>query len=286
MEHLYYKPSGKTPVKGLIISIVTAFILTVGFSILYIALQWFIPFIYFNFFIAVGLGAGVAVSLFIAIGLGKIRNTQYDFLLAIVCGVLGWYSQWALFVSLMYRAEGNMGGDMWVRSSFSLTGFWSVFTHPEALFQSMITLNRAGTFSLKHNVATGAFLWTIWVIEAVIIIALPIFLSVSGRARQPFSEQNNNWMDERDLEGKLKTVENADALITELGSGNLRALKNFLQAEEVGNDYATVRIYESQGDPVGYITVTNVSHVMDKKGELKKTTKIVIEYFRIMVAGF
>jgi hypothetical protein len=286
MENLYYKPSGKISVKGIVISLITALVLTVILSILYIALQWFIPFIYLNFFIAVGLGLGAGGSVFIAIGLGKIRNTQYDRLLAVISGLLAWYSQWALFVSLMDEAEGSMGGGMWVRSSFNLTGFWHVFTHPDILFQAMLSLNSAGTFTLKNNTVSGTLLWVVWVIEALIIIAVPVIFSISGRATNPFSEQNDQWMEERGIQGKLKTVTDPDQMITALNTGNLKSLKDFLPAGDLQNDYATLRVYESPGDPVKYISITNVSHTTDKKGELKKETKTVIEYFRIADANF
>jgi len=88
-------------------------------------------------------------------------------------------------------------------------------------------------------------------------------------------------MEERDVEGKLKTVTDPDQLINELNAGNLKSLKDFLPADDLSNDYATLRIYESPGDPVSYISVTNIRHKPDKKGELKKETKTVIEYYRI-----
>jgi len=284
MEPLYYKPSGKIPVKGIFISLITAFVITVILSIIYIALQWFIPFIYFNFFIAAGLGFGVGGGVFIAIGAGKIRNTTYECVLAVLCGLLSWYCQWALFVSLMSEAEGSMGGGMWVRSSFNLTGFWYILIHPDILFQAMLRLNDAGTFTLKHNTVSGSFLWVVWVIEALIIIGAPMLFSLSGRSTSPFSEQNDQWMDERDVEGKLKTVTDPEQMINELNTGNLKCLKDFLPADDLSNDYATLRVYDSPGDPVNYISVTNISHKADKKGELKKETKTVIEYFRITAA--
>ena len=284
MEHLYYKPSGKIPVKGIFISLITAFVITVILSIIYIALQWFIPFIYFNFFIAAGLGFGIGGGVFISIGAGKIRNTKYECVLAVLCGLLGWYCQWALFVSLMSEAEGSMGGGMWVRSSFNLTGFWYILTHPEILCQAMLRLNDVGTFTLKHNTVSGTLLWMVWVIEALVIIGAPMLFSLSGRSTSPFSEQNDQWMEERDVEGKLKTVTDPDQLIMELNTGNLKSLKDFLPADDLSNDYATLRAYESPGDPVKYISVTNISHKSDKKGELKKETKTVIEYFRITAA--
>ena len=284
MEHLYYKPSGKIPVKGIFISLIMAFVITVILSIIYIALQWFIPFIYLNFFIAAGLGFGVGGGVFIAIGSGKIRNTKYECVLAVLCGLLAWYCQWALFVSLMSEAEGSMGGGMWVRSSFNLSGFWSVLTHPKVLFQAMLSLNDVGTFTLKQNTVSGMLLWVVWVIEALIIIGAPILFSISGRSTSPFSEQNDQWMEERDVEEKLKTVNDPDQMIKELNTGNLKSLKDFLPADDLSNDYATLRIYESPGDPVSYISLTNISHKADKKGELKKETKTVIEYLKITVA--
>ena len=280
MEHLYYKPSGIIPVKGIFISLITAFVITVILSIIYIALQWFIPFIYLNLFIAAGLGFGVGGAVFIAIGSGKIRNTKYEGVLAALCGLLAWYCQWGLFVSLMSEAEGSMGGGMWVRSSFNLTGFWYILTHPDILFQAMLSLNDAGTFTLKHNTVSGTLLWVVWVIEALIIIGGPILFSLSGRSTNPFSEQNDQWMEQRDVEGKLKSVADPDHMIQELSAGNLKFLKDFLPADDLSNDYATLRVYESPGDPVNYISVTNISHKPDKKGELKKETKTVIEYFR------
>jgi len=281
MEHLYYKPSGKTPIKGILISVVMAFVVTVVLSIIYIALHWFIPFIYLNLFIAAGLGFGVGGGVFIAIGLGKIRNTKYECVLAILCGLLAWYCQWALFVSLVSEAEGSMGGGMWVRSSFNLTGFWYILTHPEILFQAMLSLNDVGTFMLKHNTVSGTLLWLVWAIEALIIIGAPVLFSLSGRSTSPFSELNDQWMEERDVEGKLKTVDDPDQMINDLNKGNLLSLKDFLPADDLSNDYATLRIYESPGDPVSYVSVINISHKADKNGELKKESKTVIEYLRM-----
>jgi hypothetical protein len=284
MEQLYYKPSGKIPIKGILISLIITCVITFVLSIIYIALQWFIPFIYLNFFIAAGLGFGVGAGVFIAIGLGKIRNTKYECILAVLCGLLAWYSQWALFVSLMSEAEGSMGGGMWIRSSFNLSGFWYVLTHPEMLFQAMLSLNDAGTFNLKHNTVSGTLLWVVWAFEALIIVGAPVLFSLSGRSTTPFSEQNDQWMEERDVQEKLKIVNDPDQMIEDLSSSNLKSLKNFLPADDLSNDYATLRIYESPGDPVSYISVTNISHKADKKGELKKETTPVIEYFRITAA--
>ena len=59
MENLYYKPSGKAPALAFIGSLVLGTVSAIVLAIVYIALQWFIPIIYFNVFITLGFGAGL-----------------------------------------------------------------------------------------------------------------------------------------------------------------------------------------------------------------------------------
>ena len=57
--------------------------------------------------------------------------------------------------------------------------------------------------------------------------------------------------------------------------------QGFLPEQNTDDNYATVHIYESPNDPDRYLTVTNISHSINKKGESKKTRQTVLEYFRI-----
>jgi len=286
MNDLYYKPSGSAPVGGIVAAFIISLAISLGLTIAYIALQWFIPIIYFNVFITIGLGFCVAYAINLGLGLGKVRNTKIASILAIICALFVFYAQWALFVSLMYNAEGSMGGGTWVRSSFNLDGFIYAFLHPNVLFKAIVQLNEVGTFNIKSNVVSGWFLWLIWAIEAALIIFIPILMASSGKASKPFSELNNSWMKKRDLEGKIKFVENKDELLNDLGRGNLKILKEHLPTEEIGDNYATVSVHESQGDPKRYLTVTNISNTTNSKGETKKTDTTVIEYFLITDTSF
>ncbi|HAT91901.1 MAG TPA: hypothetical protein DCS36_05800, partial [Sphingobacterium sp.] len=118
MENLYYKPSGKAPALAFIGSLVLGTISAVVMAIVYIALQWFIPIIYFNVFITLGFGAGIFYVLNFCFKKWKLRNNGIALLITLLVALLAFYAQWALFVSLMYNAEGTMGGDTWVKSSF------------------------------------------------------------------------------------------------------------------------------------------------------------------------
>ncbi|PWS32134.1 hypothetical protein [Pedobacter paludis] len=284
MNDLYYKPSGTVPIAGIITAVVISLITSIGLTIAYIALQWFIPFIYFNFFITFGLGFCIPLGVNLGLGIGKVRSPKTATILATICALFVFYAQWVLFISLMYNASGSMGGGTWVRSSFNLDGFLYAFSHPEIIFKAILELNEVGTISIKHNIISGGFLWFIWVIEAVLIIFIPMLMASSGKASQPFSEQNNKWMKKRDLDGKIKFVENKGELERELSSGNFKILKEHLT--EVGDAYATVSIHESPGDQKRYLTVTNISHTVNSKGETKKNDKVIIEHFLITDLSF
>ncbi|MCZ4242797.1 hypothetical protein [Pedobacter punctiformis] len=284
MENLHYQPSGIMPGKGIVLSLVIAFVSTVILSIAYIALQWFIPIIYLNVFITLGLGFGIFMALNFALGIGKIRNTRYAFILSVVCALLAFYSQWALFVSLMYEASGSMGGGTWVKSSFNLDGFWYIFTHPKLLFDSMVSLNEVGTFTIKKSTVSGGFLWVVWVIEALMILGIPVISSLAGKATKPFSELNNAWMEEKELETKLSFIEDKDGFIQKLTNGNFEALKPAPADADLSSSYAQMVVFESPGDGVKYLTVRNVVHNVDKKGNDKVDKTDIVEYFRITSA--
>ncbi len=284
MENFYYRPSGIIPGKGVVLSIVTGIILTLLLSVVYIALQWFIPFIYLNAFITIGLGIGILVSLDFALGIGKIRNTKYAFILSVFCGLLALYAQWALFVSLMYEATGNMGGGTWVKSSFNLNGFWYIFTHPKLLFDAVISLNEVGTFSIKKSPVSGGFLWIVWLIEAVMIVGIPAILALSGKASKPFSELTDTWMHEKELETRLDFIEDKEGFVQKLINGNFEVLKPAPQESDLFTTYAEMIVFEAPGDGVKYLTIKNVAHSVDKKGNNKVDKTGVVEYFRITSA--
>lgn len=59
MEETYYKSSGKAPIGGVLFAIIAGVCASVILAIVYIALQWFIPIVYFNFLITFGLAYGL-----------------------------------------------------------------------------------------------------------------------------------------------------------------------------------------------------------------------------------
>lgn len=280
MENLYYKPSGKVPVGALIGSLLVGIAGAIVLAVTYIALQWFIPIVYFNVFITIGFGAGLFFVLNFCFKQWKLRNKGVAMVITLLVALIGLYAQWALFISLMYNAEGTMGGDTWVKSSFSLEGFKAFFMHPSFIWEAMQGLNEVGTFTLKKSTVSGAALWAVWTIEMAIIILTPIILTFRGITIYPFSEKDEVWMNKRVLPGRLKYVEDKDAVVNTLANHDFAYVYDHLSEEEEHYSYATAEVYESDTDDYQYLTVYN-HQLVDKKGKLEEKKDEVIEFLRI-----
>ena len=280
MENLYYRPSGKVPFLALIGSLVLGVLGAIVLAILYIALQWFIPIIYFNVFITLGFGAGIFFILDFCFKHWKLRNKGMAVLITLIIALLGFYAQWALFVSLMYNAEGTMGGDTWVKSSFNLEGFKAFFLHPFFIWEAIQDLNEVGTFSLKKNPVSGGMLWAIWGIEMLIIVLTPIILAFRGITIYPFSEKDETWMNKRILPGRFKFVEDQATVTSLLGNHDFAYIHEHLPEEEEHLSFATAEVYESDTDDHQYLTIYNHQFI-EKKGKVEEKKNEIIEFLRI-----
>ncbi len=273
----FYTPSGKfdatlTPA-ALFIIVISSLLL----SIVYVALQWFIPFIYLNLFITIGFGIGLAVAGYYAVRFAKIRNPFVALILGVAAGLAGLYSQWALFVSLMSQADGSLAG-VWVKTSFNLDTYTAVLFHPSILFEYLPALNEVGTFSIKSAQVTGVFLWLVWFIEAAIIVGCPVF-GMWGFGKAPFSEITGKWMDEKKWEGKLVPI---DTTMVNKDTFKLSDLKVIDAADNSHDKYhAVVTLHHAEGDPNQYMTVENVAHSVDDKGNAKEDKTEVVTHLLV-----
>lgn len=276
MHTKYYVPSGKAPVQGIFNLLITGAGAAIGLSILYVALQWFIPFIYLNFFITLGLGFGVYWMLSFMQRTAKVRNAAIAGGIGLFAGLVALYSQWALYVSLMEQVDGTVL--YFAKTSFNLDNYIAVFTSPFRMFAEIGLLNEIGTFSIKSAVVSGIVLWIVWAIEAVMIVALPAFL-LYVHAKNPYSEVNDTWMDETKWDLHLKYIEDTDAFKQAVENGNYDAIKNL-----TGNDdetkFSTITGYNSPGDENMYITIKNHLITYDKKGEKTEDDTVVVEHLR------
>lgn len=276
MNPIYYKPSGKAPISGIILALAGGAVVAVALSIVYIALQWFIPFIYINvvftLLFSVGL-AGLGAEL---LKRGKIRNMTVAMVIGIIISLVAFYSQWALFISLTLESSGtaSIAGEIGiVKTSFNLNTFSKVFLEPKFVFASIKELNEIGTFSLKRTVVSGTFLWIVWIIEALIILGSGFFVRLYVK-NKPYSETCDKWL--KETSSKHALVTDTIALKKSLEEGKYsETLQIIKENPPLENAYSEVFIYALPEDRVAYISILNVTKTQNGKDEKVHTDEFI-----------
>ena len=281
MDNNYYKRTGRVSMLSVVTTLIGGLIGAGILASLYIALQWFIPFVYFNFLITLGLALGIITLVDFLHKNGKIRNAPVAIASMLIISLFTLYFQWALYVSLMMGAEENLLDGVWLKPSFSFEYFSIYFFHPSLLWADMLTLSSYGTFSIKGTQVSGELLWAVWAIEALMILGWPLVYMFSGQATKPFSEVQDSWMELRKLSAQFPFVEDKAPLVDQFIQGNFSFIENPLPADQHADRFSKVEVYELSGDPYQYICLENVTIKTNKKGETDTDSKAIIKHFKL-----
>ena len=274
----YYKPSGKAPVSGLVILLLVGIAAAFALSFPYVLAVHYIPFIYVNFFVTLGYGFGLAMAMITANHFGKIRSSGKASLVALIVGLAACWFQWVYYLSLLPSGEGQFINDF----------YRQLIAHPDTVFRFMGELSEQGTWGIGKigrsptDAVSGIPLIFVWVVEAIIIVGIPVLVGGSS-ALKPFSELLGRWANEEKLPLPAPFVDDVDAAKAALESGNFSI---FLDASPVVEpQLSELTLHVVDGDPdCCYLSVTNVTIKLDKKGKEERETTDIIEYLRISLA--
>ena len=275
----YYKPSGQfSPLAPiyLLIASVTVFPLL---GLIYSYAIWYIPFIYINVLItgACGFAIGFIVDRS-AIRLGKVRNNALAMLLALVGGFVACYFQWVVWVDLAINISDSVGGS---RIGFSISNIkldevLTLAADPALVVSLISEINAVGTWGLAGGAVSGIFLTIIWIIEAVILLGIPVLMA-SKASKKPFSESTNNWMKEKNA-GAFAFITEPHQLVANLEGGNFNELKEIPRAETTSADHSSFTLYFSENSEY-CLTITNKKAKLNDKGKLEFDEVTLVEYF-------
>ena len=134
----------------------------------------------------------------------------------------------------------------------------------------MNAFNAVGLWTIKKSVVKGIFLWGVWALEAVGIVAAAVFVS-RFYADEPYSEADNRWMDEEKFDARLTAVADAKAFTATLERGDYAPLFG-LGFSDDAERFSRVKLYTSPGDDNAWMTLTDVKMVQKKKGKAPEET--------------
>lgn len=255
----YYKHSGKIGLAGPIYMLILG---ALGASILgaiYGYAIYYIPIIYLNIFLTLGLGGIVGYIVGFSAKLGKVRNTSivlfFGFLLGLFAEYVGWVS--------------------WIYASSEQS---MLLLMPSSILNTIQMLSVDGVWSIFSSTPTGMALYAIWAIEALVIIGTSILVASMFISATPFCENCNRWIEEEDALLPLEAVSNPDDLKLKLEQGDYSALNALKSKGEEENVYTQINLLHcSSCEQNHFLSVKSVAVSLDSDNKEEKEESYIVE---------
>lgn len=278
----YYKPSGKFSSIFILYFLLVSVIAFPILGLVYAYCIWYIPFVYINLFITIGFGflVGFVIAYFV-IEKGKVRNPFLGFIIGLAGALLALYLHWAIWIDLVINAGESYGSNK-VGITVSNIDFLQVFSlifRPDLVFEYIGQVNEYGTWGIRGATVSGTFLWIIWFIEFIIVIAISGFLPYL-EAKKPFSESTNSWYEEVVLSA-FGYIENREQIITSIAQSNYEgftSLSKEVNSEE--DSHSIFTLYKSKSGK-NYLSIDNKTSKTDNKGNISFDNDLIVEYIAI-----
>ena len=167
-----------------------AFSLALAWPYAYVVL--YLPLIYINFIITAffaGLVGAISVHL---LKKRQVRNTAVAMAVAFLVTVFAFYCGWTVW---LYAFARRAGADVRILP---------LLLNPVAVWEIVILVNRNGAWSLRGSVPKGAFLWTIWGLDAALVFGVSLFMAWTTMGSEPYCENCGQWCEGKDGVAKVK----------------------------------------------------------------------------------
>ncbi len=282
-----YQPSGR--VGALAIPLVLAGLaVACGLAFVYQWLLHWIPFIYINFFITVGMGIGVAIIASSVIRWGRVRNTLIGSLIGIVIatgGLVGAF--WFQYQRDLNEATTAAMSDMqlpeskWAETKSQIAQQFTWGQHIQMRAGDGWALGRGG----KGLPIKGIFVYLIWLIEAVIVTFIT-YSATSDAATAPYSEQSDKWADEATVVMTLPVTD--DAMVTQIRSAATldQLLSIPVPKTDQSQRFAVYTVNSIPGEELedAYVSVKLVTHSVNSKGEAQTSEEPLVKFATLPTA--
>lgn len=267
-KSLFYQESGKINFLGLLFSVIIYGLVAMILGYVYSALIAFIPFIYINFFITIGVGIALGFMVRLLVRITHNRNKRSKIILAIVFGLLFNFFQWIVYI--LNIANGELPDISYYLESF----VW--FANPKNFFGAIATINSVGAWAIFGTTFTGIPLALVWIIEAFIIIGLPV-MAIYKTKTYPYSEFLNKWYPKYTLLKDFESVSTVNKMIRDLQKDPLKSIQDLKYGS--GSRHTKIHVFYLKNEKYQYLTFENI--FIEKRGEGKRHSEIIINNYRI-----
>lgn len=276
-----YTPSGRYNPLSFVLFAATLVMAIPLLATAYAYAIWYVPFVYLNFILAVlfGIGTSYAVNTLV-VKLGKVRRNSLATKFSLVGGLVALYVHWAVWVDLVINSKSTGGlSEVGIPNSSMDPGqVLGLILSPGTLLLLVGKISQFGTWGIKGIVPSGIFLLLIWLVEAVIIVAIPVMLSTMV-SRKPFCETTRMWFTEEELPA-YRLIDDVAAFRASLEILEVSPLAGIARADSTEGDHCVVTRYTAPQSPHSYLTVRNKRARLNDKGETVFDEEVLADLVR------
>ncbi len=261
MKIIEYKPIGNSNPINIGLAFAVCLMLSLFLGWLY-SLTALIPIIYFNWFITIGFGFVMAISLQIMAKLLKIRERKTRLSLIIFSLIVTYYSHWIAYLLIL--------GLQKIPTFFEFLNYW---IYPNYFFSNISELNRIGAWSIGVSglFVKGYVLTIIWIVEALILFFIGITYT-NKFPQNPFSETLNKWYPKFRLEYNFAAIYSNNKIISDLKDNGIDLIFNMDRG--LANKYTNISIFYLEGESKQYLSIDTIS-INTRNGSSKNLTPVL-----------
>lgn len=262
---MFYKHSGKFSPTAPVAMVVAGGVLGLLAGAVYGVIAAYSPIIYLNLVATVGTGFAVGWGVLKMARAQHVRNPALVGACGVLAGLVAWYASWVMW--------------LWAMGSWSMD--WLVL-RPDYLYYIADELAIDGVWSVGSSgePVSGLALKGVWIVEALIMLAIGAGYPAREIARTPYSETERAWADYHEVLPPLALIPKADrkAFKIRLKDGDFGCLGELPPAAEGDAAWTTYELISTQpegGGEAHFLTIHTVENTVDKKNNVTTTTKCV-----------
>lgn len=260
----YYQHSGKIGCLGLPLLLLVGIpcILMLGFVYGYAI--YYIPFIYFNFFIVLGYGGVAGFVVGKLARLGKVRNGKVIFFSGLLVGLLAEYTGWITWLTAAT-------GDLWMLGGFLF---------PMEVLSLIQMLNQEGVWSIFGVTPTGWFLNLIWIVEAMMVIGAAVLFCTGTGLAVPYCEKCKRWVDQEEMITLLEQLADPNLFKAQLEQGDYASILSLKKTS--GDRFTKIKLRQCTScQQLNMVSVSDVTSYLNNKGEPKSNERSIVNQLLI-----
>ena len=270
---MYYKHSGRFSIGSLAIALCAGCAGALVLGYVYGRGTTYIDDERFAFLATIAFGALIGLAAGYGSVLGKVRNQAVNLWVLGATSVAALYVSWAAWVVAVFEHNRS-----------ETVGWLEFAQNPHLLWRAICFINQYGTWSLGKGDATkGAALWTIWICEAAIIIAIAMSVGYEVLRHYAFCERCESWC-RRGAKFILSAPQNTGLLKRELEANDWRSLESLTSGNKNASHLEVYLNSCEQCRQLHTLSLTYVSVTRDKLRRVKVARTKIVQHLLIGLA--